>query len=123
VNRAHTDQASAALAEKAQRLRASLVTKSKHAHGKQKLASALEPLAPAVARGAEEVRSWLAETAAPGIGPDEKGTRPMRSMRSRASADRRVASAMRAPDHVSREPCPSDRPLSFHQAGLPKAVL
>jgi hypothetical protein len=72
VNRALTAQASAALAEKAQRLRGALVTLSKDAQSKQKQASALEPLAPWVAQGAEEVRCWLAETAAQGIGPDER---------------------------------------------------
>jgi hypothetical protein len=71
VNRARTAQASAALAEKAQRPRAPLATQSKDAHGKQKLAGALEPLAPWVAQGAEEVRSWLAETEGQGVGPNE----------------------------------------------------
>lgn len=72
MNRALTAQASAALAEKAQRLRAPLVTQSKDAHGKQKLAGALAPLAPWVAQGADEVRSGLGGTAAQGIGPDER---------------------------------------------------
>ncbi len=72
VNRALTAQASGALAEKAQRLRASLVRQSKGAHSKQKLAGALEQLASSVAQGTEEVRSWFGEAAGEGVGPDER---------------------------------------------------